>query len=111
MVCGDEPSDKVSLFFRDATYRRLEDCDGGSKFVTEMPAPLERFAFGVSFTVMLPCPVRRFRNRCVGFAIGTQTVIEFDLRLKGFVRFAKIMPAGSDGQSGADYPGLLNNSV
>ena len=76
-----------------------------------MPAPLERFAFGVFFTVMLPCPIRRFRNRCVGFAIGTEAAVEFDLRLKGFVRFTEVMPAGSDGQSGADYSGFLQDGV
>ena len=76
-----------------------------------MPASFDCFTCGDSFVVMLPRGVRRFRYRGVGFAIGAEAAVEFDLRLKGFVCFAEVMPAGGHGQGGAVYPGFLQDGV
>ena len=111
MMRGDEPCDKVAEFLGDAAYAGLEDGKGGGEFVAKMSAALEGFTFGVAFAVMLPCAVWRFRDRCVCFAFEAEAMVEFDLRLEGFVRFAEVMPTGGDGQSGADYPGFLEDRL
>ncbi len=108
---GDEPGDKVSQIFRDAGYARLEDREGGSEFVTEMLAPLESFTLDVAFAEMPPCVVWRFRNGRMCLAIGAKAVVEFDLPLKRVVRLSKIVPASSDGQSSAGYPGRVQDGL
>ena len=75
--------------------------------MAEVSASLEGFAFCVAFSVVLPCSVRGFRYWRMGFAFEADAAVEFDLRLKSFMRFAEVMPASGDGQGGADYPGFL----
>ncbi len=43
--------------------------------------------------------------------IGAEAVVEFDLCLKGFMRFAEVMPSGSDVQSGADHRSFLEDRL